>query len=102
MGISDEITALNADIAKCFNSLATFTPATGTPVSLRCELLTSVDPQPMGYDGVAWSQKTTIECLLSDLPSQPDKGETYTIDGTDYTVAEIVEDDGHFVTCEVK
>jgi len=102
MGISSEITALNVEIAKCFNSLATFTPATGSAVSLRVELEKAVNPQPTGYDGMTWNQQTTIECLLADLPAEPNSGETFKISGTTYTVASVIDNDGYFVTCAVK
>jgi hypothetical protein len=102
MTISSEIASLNADIAGCFNSVATFTPATGTPVSLRCELVKSVNPQPSGYDGLVWEQQTTIEAVLADLPRQPNKSETFTINGVIYSVKEVIADDGYFVRMAVK
>jgi len=80
-----------------FSSLATFTPATGSAVSLRVELTKDVVPQPGAYDATTWTQQTIISCLLSDLPHEPNRGETFTISSATYTVAGVSENDQNFV-----
>jgi len=102
MSISSEITALNSEIANHFNSVATFTPATGDPVPLvRVELSKEVDPQAVNFDSQAWAQVQTIEGLLSEIGREPDKSETFIISAVTYTVQKVLENDGYFVKMAV-
>ena len=89
--IADALTA-------AFNAVgqsATFTPASGDPVSLTVNVTREVVPQ--GYDATAWTSEYTVECILADLPREPDRGETFTIDGTSYTVREVMDNNGYTV-----
>ena len=58
---------------------------------------------PGGYEAGTWSQKKTVEGLLSDLGKEPDAGETFVIDETTYTVTnDEPENDGYSVKVVVK
>jgi len=87
-----------ADILSLLGTSATFTPATGSPVEgvnvvVDLELLM----QPGGYNADAYAQYTTIECLLSDLPHEPNRNESFSVSGTVYNVDSVLENDGLFV-----
>jgi len=85
-------------IAENFSSFATFTPAVGSPVLLlRCDLNKEIVEQPGAYDMTTWTQHTTIKCLLSDLAAEPNRGETFLISSTTYTVQGVIENDRNFV-----
>ena len=80
---------------------ATFTPATGDPVTLQVSLEQEVDFQPAG-EAAVWETGATIEYVLEDLGREADPGETFTIDTTVYTVKSVIENDGRFIRVAVK
>jgi len=88
-------------VAAYFEHAATFTPATGEPVSLRVQLEQGIRMQPSGYDAQAWASGKTIEYLFSDLGREAARGESFTVDGTVYTVRAVIENDGRFVKVSV-
>ena len=102
MTIGSEITSMCSQLARNFNSLATFTPSTGSAVSLRVDFDKTVQFQPEGLTSQAWPQAITIEALLADLPHEPNRTETFAISGTTYTVQAVIENDGYFVKVHVK
>jgi hypothetical protein len=81
---------------------AVFTPAVGDPVPCKINLEFDVDLEPHGFDSQVWSRGTTIEAILNVLGKEPDKGETFTVGETDYTVQTVQENDGRFVKVVVK
>jgi len=81
---------------------AVFTPAVGDPVSLNVDVSTGTDFQPGGLDVQAWGTETTLEYLLSDIGREVNKGETFTVGGTVYTVQDVERNDGLFVMVNVK
>ena len=92
-------------IADIFNTIgddAIFTPAGGAPVDCKVDLVTEVDSQPHQFSTTAWAQGKTIEAILSVIGKEPDRGDIFTIDGTDYTVEAVVENDGYCVKVVVK
>jgi len=96
--VSTTFSTAATDLLSQFGESATFTPATGSPVPgvyvlIKEELL----EQPGGYDTTNWAQKTTLRCLLADLPREPNRGETFTVDSTGYTVEQVLENDNRFV-----
>ena len=79
---------------------AIFTPAAGDAVTINVNKSREVVQQ--GFEATAWTTETTIEASLSDLPHEPNRGETFTIDSTVYTVREVMENDGYTVKLVVR
>lgn len=73
---------------------AVFTPATGDPIPCFVFIDFNVMLQPSGMEAQVWETGTTIEALLSDIGREPDRGETFTVDGVVYTVKAIATNDG--------
>ena len=97
------ITSIADALTAAFNAVgqsATFSPATGDDVSLKVAVSREVVQQ--GFDATAWTTETTIEAILADLPHEPNRGETFVVDGTTYTVREVMENDGHTVKVVVR
>jgi len=81
---------------------AVYTPVVGDAVTIDIYLDQAVNPQPSGFDSMTWAKQHSIECLLSDLTAEPNKGDTFVVGGTIYTVQAIFLNDGYFVGCMVK
>jgi len=81
---------------------ATFTPAVGDAVSCKVNLEKGTDFQPGGLDAQVWGSETTIEYRLAEVGKEADRDEVFTVAGTDYTVKDVMENDGRFVKVAVK
>lgn len=73
---------------------AVFTPSSGPACACFVFLDFAVALQPTGTEAQVWAQGTTIEALLSEIGREPVRGETFTVDGTAYTVQAILQNDG--------
>lgn len=80
---------------------ATFTPAAGDPVSLKVHQKTELVMQPTGYETRSWQGEKSIEFILADIGREPNRGEVFEIDETDYTVQAVIANDGRFCTVAV-
>jgi hypothetical protein len=80
---------------------AVFTPSTGAPIPCFVFIDFDVELQPSGMEAQVWERGTTIEALLSVILKEPDRAETFTVDGVVYTVKSIAENDGLTVKCVV-
>lgn len=84
---------------------ATYTPVAGDPVACKIFIDFDVNLQPAGMDAQVWQQGTTIEVSLSTEDGigiglqEPNRGDVFTYDGTDYTVQAILANDG--LTCKM-
>ena len=82
---------------------AVFTPAVGDQVSCKVNLTLGTRFQPEGgLQAQAWGTETTIEYRLAEVGKEADADETFVIDETTYTVTDVLENDGLFVTVAVK
>ena len=79
---------------------ATFTPLTGEPSSFKVLFTESMQLQPSGMTQT-WLQVNTIEYSLADLDHVAKVGETFTIDGIQYTVQSIMNNDGYVIKAVV-
>ena len=81
------------DLLSFFGVAATYTPLSGTPISLTVffdqEAVREVD----GYDALTVKRQKVIECRKADLDGSDYQG-SFTISGTAYKVTECREDDG--------
>lgn len=73
---------------------AIYTPLTGTPIPLRIMLNKDIVLQPASMESQVVETGTTIEAIIADLGKLPARGETFTADGTNYTVQSISRNDG--------
>jgi hypothetical protein len=73
---------------------AIFTPAAGEPADCMVFLEFAVDLQPAGIESRTWERGITIEALLTEIGREPDREEIFTVDGVEYTVQAILENDG--------
>lgn len=80
---------------------AVFTPAAGDPVSLKVHFVNELAMQPNTYEARAWQGERSIEFVLSDIGREPNRGETFTVNSTDYKVQAVTENDGRFCTVSV-
>ena len=87
---------------------AIFTPSGGAPVPCFVIPAFNVMLQPAGMEAQAWQRGTTIEALLSDVSdigigtTEPNRGDTFLVDGATYTVQSVLENDGLIVKVVVK
>lgn len=100
MGLRGVFAAALPGIFTAAGETAVFTPATGSPVSCYVFINFNVDLQPSGMEVQVWERGTVIEALLTDsgegtaIGREPDRGETFTVAGTVYTVKATLENDG--------
>ena len=83
-------------LAKLGGVDAVFTPLTGEPSSFKVMFTESMQLQPGGISQT-WVQVISIEYSLADLPREAVVGETFTVDGTDYRVSAVSENDGYVI-----
>jgi hypothetical protein len=99
--MSEEATfdEMGEDLFDALGVDATFTPAAGDPIPLKVDFKNDIALQPTGYETRSWQGEKTIEFVLDEIGREPNRGEKFEIDGTDYTVQSIVENSGRF--CKV-
>jgi hypothetical protein len=99
------ITVLNNALIDIFGSAlgedGTYNPAGGTPVSCRLIVNRNVLMQPDGMTAMIYEKGTTIEAMLSVIGQEPNRGDTFTVGATTYTVQSIEQNDGYTVTAVV-
>ena len=83
-------------LAKLGGVDAVFTPLIGEPLNLKVLFAESMQLQPSGMSQT-WVQVTHIGYSLEDLPREAVVGETFTVDGTDYRVSAVSENDGYVI-----
>ncbi len=109
MGIRSILTGVMPTIFNKIGEDAIFTPLSGVPEACKATLDYDVLLQPVSIDGQAWDKATLIEVAVSTaaaalgiaISREPLAGETFTIDGVVYTVAEIINSDGFSVKMRV-
>ena len=87
-------------LAKLGGVDARFTPLTGEPSNFKVLLTESMQLQPSGMSQT-WLQVNTIEYSLADLAREAMVGETFTIDGIQYAVQSIMNNDGYVIKAVV-
>jgi len=101
MGIKDILQTAAENITSHAGESATYTPASGDPVTCIVILAHDALIQADGYDISTATLGTTIQAMVSDVGTV-NRGDTYTVDGTTYTVQRIEANDGVMVTAVVK
>jgi len=96
MGTTAIFAQAATDIMTQADTWATYTPSTGYPVTLRVKLSSVTNMQPDGFTTQTWPTMTILECLPSAAGKEPNRGETFTVGTTVYTVESVLENDGIF------
>lgn len=78
---------------------ATFTPKAGDTVTVTVVVEKSLKHLPDGFDAQTWGNSSTIEYILADIGREAVTGERFDVNGTIYTVVDLLENDGRF--CKV-
>lgn len=82
---------------------ATFTPATGDPVTgIYVDVNESTILAPGTYQAGLSLQDKTIEYIVADIGREVKNGETFTVNSTVYTVVQKVSCDGYTGIVAVK
>ena len=103
--MTDPETIFDAAAVDIFNALgrdAVYQPASGDPVSLKVNIEQAVALQPDGYEARVYAEGDVLEYLLADAGKEADRGETFTIGSTTWTVQSVLRNDGRFVSVAVK
>ena len=94
MGARAEIATGLSDLFANEGEDAVYTPAGGTAMDCHIFIDFNVQLQPDGFQAQAWDRATVIECLLSEIGAEPNRGDTFLYDGTTCTVQRVLENDG--------
>lgn len=94
-------TAISRIFSK-LGTLATFTPVSGPVVSGIYVNFENQTQLQGGVDGNVMQVASTIEYILDDLGVTARNGDVFTVDGTAYTVGEMVSNDGFTAMVTVK
>jgi hypothetical protein len=85
-----------------FGVAATYSPSGSADISLMVWLRDATELQIDNYDAQTYKGITFIEAMLSDTGKEPDVGETFDVDGTEYEVFTVISNDGRSCVCAVK
>lgn len=94
-----------ATIIEKIGELGTYYPLVGNPVaSCSINIVHESDETPAGFEAVILEPETTIEYLVSEIPTEANKGDYFITDedSTKYIVKEILENTTRTVKCAVK
>jgi len=98
-------TILDTAMADLFNTVgqdATYTPVSGAALPCKVWVQKDVELQPIDFTGQAVETSTLIECLLSEVLTVPQRGSTFLVGSTTYTVQTVQKNDGRILTLVVK
>jgi len=82
------------DIFAAAGEDATFTPVNGQEIPCKIFIDFDVKFQSSAMNAQVWETGVVIEALLSEIGVEPDRGDKFTFEGTDYTVDSILANDG--------
>jgi hypothetical protein len=82
------------DIFDAAGEDATFTQVKGQPVPCKIFIDFDVKFQSSAMNAQVWETGVAIEVLLSEIGVEPDRGDVFTFEETDYTVDSILANDG--------
>jgi hypothetical protein len=99
-------TILNNAMTTLFNTVgenAIYTSATGTVIpDVKIWVQKDVELQPFDFNGQAVELKTVLECLLSQVLIVPQRGATFLVGSTTYTVQSVLANDRRILKLVVK
>ena len=92
--------AADAIFAKLGTS-ATYTPSAGDAVSCSVVVQSGTGLMPMDTQAQFFGAETHLFCLVDEC-GEPDRGETFTVGGTTYTVDEVLDNNSYVVEMRVR
>lgn len=90
--------ALRDIFASALGSDATFTPQGGSLIGCSVIINRNVLLQPAGMDTQVFGRGTTIEAMLSEIITEPNRGDVFVVGAETFTVQSIESNDGDTVT----
>ncbi len=101
MSFGDDLASSLADLFEFAGQGATLTrDMIDTPCHV--DIVRGVDLQPGGFIAQVSGDSTVIELLLSEILTEPERGDTITVGSVVYTVESIAENDGYCVRVVVR
>jgi hypothetical protein len=100
--------SFDADITNGLDDLFTFfgkdaiLNVGGLDVSCHVDVIYGVDLQPGGFTAQVSGDSTVIEFTLSEIITEPERGDTVTVGSSFYTIESIAENDGYTVKAIVR
>ncbi len=94
MGLREDMDAALPEMFEVLGEAATFSPSGENPAACHILIDFNVDLQPDGFQTTAWQRSTVIEAVLSEIGIEPNRGDVFRYNGTDYTVQKITFNDG--------
>ena len=94
MGLRADMAASLPEMFEALGEAATFIPSGGDPVACHILIDFDVDLQPDGFQTTAWQRSTVIRALFSEIGNEPDRGNVFRYNGTDYIVQKVTFNDG--------
>lgn len=79
---------------------ATYTPSAGDAVSCTVVVQQGTGLMPMDTQAQFWGDETHLFCLVDEC-GEPDRGETFTVGATTYTVDEVLDNNSYVVEMRV-
>jgi len=101
MSIKDILQTAAENITSHAGEGATYTPASGDPVTCNVILAHDALIQADGYDISTATLGTTIQAMVSDVGTV-NRGDTFSVESVTYTVVRQSENDGVMVVAVVK
>jgi len=101
MSFDSDITESLADL---FESAGTEAVLTSGAIDTDChvDIIRGVALQPDGFAAQVSGDSIIVEFLLSEIVTEPERGNTITVGSTVYTVDSAVENDGYMVKAIVR
>jgi hypothetical protein len=90
--------------AVIFDKLGTsaiYTPSAGDAVSCTVVVQSGTGLMPMDTQAQFWGDETHLFCLVDEC-GEPDRGETFTVGSTTYTVDEVLDNNSYVVEMRVR
>jgi len=96
MNFSDDIDNAMTDLFETAGDLAILTRVVGGDTSCHVDVIKDVEFQPDGFSSVVSAGQVMIELFLSEITTEPSRGDTITVGSDTYTVDSIYGNDGRF------
>ena len=102
MTADDVFAEAMADLTDEIGSDAVYTYGSSGEYMVDCKVLVEQEVVEQGGGQGALVQVTTIEARLAEVGQEPDRGDTFAVGATTYTVEDVLENDGTWVKVAVR
>ncbi len=102
MGFNDDLAESLADLFEAAGQDAILTRGGVDEVPCHVDIMRGVDLQPGDFNAQVSGNSIVIEFILSEIITEPDRGDTVSVGEAIYTVESIAENDEYVVRAVVK